>query len=192
VICTVSFTVADREAVDTGGWIHKAFQRDNKLRSFIQKRLGADGIFRADEEVLNTIHRILKKTALGLLFYEFGRIVRLSDLTVIAVEHAKCILPSALVESYRRTDSGYAEVTPSGRELERQVMALMGLEPRHMTKWKVYIPEYFEYMFIRRSNQTLMCAMKIHESLTALLECPWPSKAGPRRAGKPPLMGREP
>ena len=187
VVCTVSFTMADREAVNSGGWIHTAIQRDGRLRSFMEDRLGADGIFRADEEVFTTLHRIAKKTAVGLLFFEFGRIVRLTDLSVIAIEHTKNIVPSALVESHRRADSGFEEVAPSGRELERQVMALMGLEPRHMPKWHVFIPGYFEFMFIRRSNQALMCAMNIHDSLTILLECPWPSNAGSRRAGKPRL-----
>ena len=51
VVCTVSFTEADRKAAGAGGWVHTAIQRDKKLRLFIQRRLGTDGIFRADEEV---------------------------------------------------------------------------------------------------------------------------------------------
>lgn len=182
IVCTVSFTEADQNAVGPVGWVHKAFQRDGKLRSFVQGRVDTDGIFQADQEVFDILHRVVKKTAVGLLFFEFGRVVRLCDIYVIAIEHTKNVLPSALVESHRRVDSGFAEVTPSGRELERQVMAMMGFEPRHSTNWRVFIPEYFEYMFIRRSNQKLMCAMKIHDSLTTLLECPWPTKAGPRRS----------
>jgi hypothetical protein len=185
VICTVGFTKGDREAVAEGGWIHSAMQRDNKLRKFVTDRLGADGVFRPDRQVLDLVHRIMKKTATGLLFFEFGRLVPPDDLSVIAVEHTKNILASALVESYRLDHDGFAEVTPSGRELERQVMALYGLEPKHMSKWRVLVPEYFEFMFIKRSNQKLMCAMKVHDALTVLLECPWPSRSGPRRKGKP-------
>ena len=101
----------------------------------------------------------------------------------------KTILPSALVESFRREDNGFAEVTPSGRELERQVMALYGLEPKHTTKWRVFLPEYFEFMFIKRSNQKLICALKVHDALTILLECPWPSRSGPRRKGRRRSVG---
>lgn len=183
VICTVSFTEADRKAIAKGGWIHSALQHDNKLRLFIEERLGLDGVFRVDAEVLNVFDRITKKTAVGLLFFEFGKIVKLSTLTVVTMDHAKNVPANALVESHRRTDHGFAEVTPSCRELERQVKAFMGLEPPHMPKWRVFIPEYFEYMFIMRSNRKLMCAMKIHDALTVLLECPWPSEAGPRRVG---------
>jgi hypothetical protein len=184
MIGTVGFTKGDREAVAEGGWIHSSMQRDNKLRKFVTDRLGADGVFRPDRQVLDLVHRIMKKTATGLLFFEFGRIVPPDDLCVIAVEHAKNILASALVESYRLDDDGFAEVTPSGRGLERQVMAIYGLEPKHMTKWRVLAPEYFEFMFIKRSNQKLMCAMKVHDVLNVLLECPWPSGSGPRRRGR--------
>ena len=91
----------------------------------------------------------------------------------------------ALAELHRRDDGLWAEVTPSGRELERQAMAVCGMIPRNMAEWRVYIPEFFEYMFMRRSNKMLLCAMKLHDALTILLECPWPAGAGPRRHGKP-------
>jgi hypothetical protein len=79
------------------------------------------------------------------LFFEFGRLVHPNDLTVIAIEHTKNVHPTAAVELHRRNDSLWAEVTPSGRELERQVMAACGLKPRHMPPWKIYFPEFFEY-----------------------------------------------
>lgn len=185
VVCTVSFTKADREAVAPGGWVHSAMERDKALKRFIDSRLQPDGIFMPDEEVIQALHRVAKKTAIGLLFYEFGKILRPTELEVIALDHAKNIHPSALVEAHRRNDSLFAEVTPSGRELERQVMALCGLEPRHMPRWKVHIQQFFEHMFIKRSNDRMLCAMKFHDTLTILVECPWPSDAGPRRVGKP-------
>jgi hypothetical protein len=192
MICTVSFTEADMEAVRVGGWIHNALERDNALKGFINSRLRQDGMFMVDQDAVDVLTRVAKKTGTGLLFYEFGRIIRPDNLEVIAVEHSKTCNPSALIESHRRNDSGFAEVTPSGRELERQVMALSGLAPRHMPKWKVHIKEVFEYMFIKRSNDKLLCAMIFHDALTVLLECPWPSEAGPRRVGKPSRPRKSP
>jgi hypothetical protein len=186
VICTVSFTKADREAVVEGGWVYSAMQQDKLLRQFIDERLGEDGIFRPDHLVLDTLSRIMKKTAIGLLFWEFGRVVPGDSLSVIAIEHTKNIHPVALAELHRRDDGLWAEVTPSGRELERLVIAVEGMAPPYMPEWRVYVPEFFEYMFLRRSNRALMCAMKLHEALTVLLECPWPARGGPRRKGKPP------
>lgn len=186
IICTVSFTKGDREAIEPGGWLHAEFARDRSLKKFIDTRLGSDGVFRPDEEALNTLSRVIKKTAVGLLLHEFGLLVRPPDLQVVALDHSHNIHASALVESKRRTDSGWAEVTPSGRELERQVMATFGLPPRNSSPWKVYIPQFFEYTFLRGSNGTLLCGFKLHDALTAVLECPWPSAAGPRRRGKPP------
>lgn len=186
VICTVSFTAADRIAVAPGGWVHSALERDRALRDFVNARLGADGVFRPDRSVIETVSRVMAKTAAGLLFHEFGRLVPLRDIVVIDLEHAKNVHPSALAEMHRRDDGGWAEVTPSGRELERQVLALTGQEPRHMPKWRKYVPEFFEYMFLRRSNNMLLTAMKLHDALTVVVECPWPSRAGPRRKGRPP------
>jgi hypothetical protein len=184
IICIVSFTNADREAVAEGGRLYLKMQRHHALRDFIDERLGSDGNFYRDQAVIETVSRVMKKTATGLLFFEFGRLVHPDDLSVIALEHAKNVHPAAFAELHRRNDSLWAKVTPSGRELERQVFALEGIVPPHMPEWQVYIPEFFEYVFVRRSNRMLMCAVKLHDALTVLLECPWPSRAGPRRNGK--------
>jgi len=190
VVCTVSFTAADRLAVAPGGWIHSAMERDASLRDFISSRLGADGIFRPDQAVLDAISRTMTKTTAGLLFHEFGRVVPMDNIQIVSVQHTKNVHPSAFVEQHRRDDSCWAEVTPSGRELERQVLAEYGHEPPNMPNWRVYVPEFFEYMFIRRSNHKMLTALKIHDALTVLLECPWPAKAGPRRGGKPPIRAK--
>ena len=190
VVCTVSFKKADRDAVSPGGWVHSAMQSDRALHEFVSNRLGDDGTFRPDQVVCQTVSRIMAKTAAGLLFHEFGRLIPLDILDIIAMEHTKNIHPSALVELHRRDDEGWAEITPSGRELERQVVAVCGREPPHMPEWRVYVRDYFEYMFIRRTSNTLLTAMKLHDALTILVDCPWPSRAGPRRKGRPPKRHR--
>ena len=185
VISTVSFTAADIEAVKPGGWVHAAKEHDRSLKTFIDSRLREDGIFMPDKEAVEVLKRVSMKTATGLLFYEFGKIIKPDKMVLIALEHAKNLNPNAFVEMHRREDAGYAKVTPSGRELERQVKAMLGFEPGHMPKWKVQSKEFFEYMFIKRANRKMLCALKFHEAITVLLECPWPSDAGPRRVGKP-------
>lgn len=185
LICTVSFTKADIEAVGVGGWVHAALMRDKALYEFIHSRLRKDGVFMPDQEAIDVLIRVAKKTATGLLFYEFGKVIGPDQLEFIAIEHSKNVDPSALVELHRRDGKGFAEVTPTGRELERQVMAMYGMEPRHMPRWGVHVKEFFEHMFIKRSNSKLLCAMKFHDALAILIECPWPSEAGPRRKGKP-------
>ncbi len=188
VVCTVSFTETDRRAVALGGWLFSAMERDQSLREFILSRLGSDGIFRVDEVVTTTLSRVMTKTAVGLLFHEFGHLVPMTAIRIVAIEHTRNVNPSALTELHRRDCNGWAEVTPSGRELERQVIAVYGHEPPNMPDWRVYIPEHFEFMFIRRANSKLLTALKIHDALTVLLECPWPSKSGPRRGGRPPVQ----
>lgn len=175
IVCTVSFVQADRDAVAEGGWVASAMRRDAALGEFISSRLGDDGIFYPDEAVASALARIMAKTATGLLFYEFGRLMPPAKVSVVAIEHAHAIHPLALVEQHRRDDGFTAEVTPSGRELERQVVALYGLPPPNMPKWRTYVPGYFEYLFIRRSNNTLLTALNLHDALTVLLECPWPN-----------------
>lgn len=190
IVSTVSFMQHARDAVAIGGWVHSALQRDAALGDFIGSRLGIDGIFHPDEAVFQAISRIMAKTATGLLFYEFGRLTAPNRVEIIAIEHTENIHPLALIEQYRRDDAVWAEVTPSCRELERQVQALYGQPPSNMPKWRVYVPNYFKYMFIRRSNNTLLTAMNLHNALTVLIECPWPTRAGPRRRGRPPKTGR--
>jgi hypothetical protein len=186
VVCTVSFMQQDRDAVAIGGWVHSALQSDSALHDFIGSRLDADCIFHPDQTVSQAICRIMAKTTAGLLFHEFGRLVSPSRVEIIAIEHAHSVHPLALIEQHRRDDGLWAEVTPSCRELERQVLAFDGQPPPHMPKWRVYVPDFFEYMFIRRSNNALLTAMNLHNALTVLIECPWPTRAGPRRRGRPP------
>ena len=188
VVCIVSFTKADQVDVAPGGWVHSAMKRDSVLRDFIGTRLGADGVFHPDAPVFSAISRAMTKTAVGLLFHEYGRIVPLGDIGRIKIEHASNVHPSAFAEIHR--GAVWAEVTPSGRGLERQAkrktVALSGNEPPHTPKWREYVPGFFEYMFLQRTSGTLLTAMKLHDALTVLLECPWPSGAGPRRKGRPP------
>jgi hypothetical protein len=188
IVCTVSFTPQDREACAPGGRIYSALNADAVLREFIQSRLAPDGTFSADTIVHGVISRIMQKTATGLLLHEFGRIVPPHQINTVAVEHAHNVHPLALVEQYRRDDMLWEDVTPSGRELERQITAFSGSIPPHMPKWRVYLPGYFEYMFIRRSNKRLLAAMTVHDALPVLVECPWPTRAGPRRGGHPPKI----
>jgi hypothetical protein len=89
VVSTVSFLEADRIAVAPGGRIYEQMERDLQLSHFVRSRLGQNGIFRADRTVQAVIARVMTKTAAGLLFYEFGRTVPLSDLSVLAIEHSK-------------------------------------------------------------------------------------------------------
>ena len=187
ILCTVSFTSVDRLAVAPGGWMYREIQTDAALKGFIDARLGPDGMFRIDELAVQVLRRVTAKTVVGLLFYEFGRAIPLSDIQLLGIEHTHNIDPSAFVEINRHQGVEYAEVTASGRQLERQVVALFGSgPPPHMPDWKVYIPEFFEYMFIRRTVGTLLTALKLHDALTVLLECPWPSRAGLRRGARPP------
>lgn len=139
VISTVSFLESDRLAVAPGGRIYEQMARNPKLGDFVSSRLGQDGIFQADLGVKSVIARVMTKTTAGLLFYEFGRIVPLSDISVLAMEHARNANPSALAEMYRRDDNGWAEVTPSGRMLERQALSFLGYTSPHMPKWRVDI-----------------------------------------------------
>jgi hypothetical protein len=184
IVSTVSFTTNDRNAVSSGGWVHEAMQSDTALNGFIARRLGCDGIFRPDAPVFHVISRIMRKTATGLLFHEFGRVVPPGKIEIVAIEHSGNVHPLALIELHRHDSGGWAEVTPSCRELERQVLAAFGQAPPNMPKWRVYVADFFEYMFIRRSNSTLLTAMNLHNALTVLAECPWPNKAGPRRKGR--------
>jgi hypothetical protein len=190
VLCTVSFTQYYRDAVAPGGSVYSAMQKDRVLREFVSSRLSSTGIFHPDEIVYQTISRVMTKTVSGLFLHEFGRWIPLDQIQIIAIEHVKNVHALALVEIHRHDHAGWAEVTTSGRQLERQVLAACGKEPNHMSNWRVYVPEYFEYMFIRRSNNRLLTAIKLHDTLTIIAECPWPTRAGPRRNGRPPKLSR--
>src|SRR5262249_53732945 len=144
------------------------------LRYFISSRLGNDGAFRPDQAVIATFARVMTKTAVGLFFHEFGRLVSIDEIRFLVAEHAKNVSPTAFAELHRRDDGLWEEVTPSGHQLERQVLAVFGVDPPNLPAWREYVPGYFEYMFIRRSNAKLLTVLKIHNSLTVLLECPWP------------------
>lgn len=187
IVSTVSFLEEDRIAVAPGGRIYRAMARDASLRKFIGERINRDGTFQPDASVLNTISRVMKKTAVGLPFHEFGRVVALTEIELLGIEHSRNINRSAAAESWRLGHPGWAEVTASGWQLERQAVALLGVgPPPHMPEWRSYVPRFFEYLFLRRSSDTLLAAFDLHDALTVVMESPWPSRSGPRRKGRAP------
>ncbi len=184
VVSTVSCQEWDRKEVAEGGRIHSALQSDQALNEFISSRLGTDGSFRADSAVTKVLSRVAKKTAVGLMLHEFGRTVSLAELSVIAVDQLRDNHPLASIELARHDHSLWAEVTATGRVLERHVVAWNGQRPPNMPEFRAYFPGFFEYLFIRRTNDRLLAAMKIHETLVVSIECPWPNRSGPRRGGR--------
>lgn len=191
ILAAVSFAEEDRVAFGDGGEVFRAMEKDARLRELIHNRLSNDGFFQVDDEILQIVSRVMAKTAAGILFYEFGKVVPIQELRFVGVSHSSSIEPTAFIEQHRRNDALYEEVTPSCRQLERQVLAMMGHAPRNMPKWKDYVPGSFAYMFLRRSNQRILVAMNVHQCLTVLVEGPWPKSAGPRRGGKPPLKRKK-
>lgn len=187
VVHVVSFTDADRAAMKDGGWVHSAIHGDRVLEAFIANRMDEAGVFHPDHEVFDAFRRIMTKTTTGLLFHEFGRIVRPEEITMLGVEHTHSIPASAFVELHRAVSSGYPEVTPSVRQLERQVLAMYGQETPTMPKWSIYLKGYFEYILMRREDSRMLVGLLLHDALTIALDVPWPGTAGPRRNGKPRL-----
>ncbi len=189
IILTVSFNPADIQESNENGWLFQKKRRDKKLRDFIDSRLTEDGIFLLDQNAFDVIARIATKTTVGLLLYEFGRVVSMADVCVVGLEHTKNYDPTAFAEIHRRDDGLCPEITSSGRELERQVQAMFGIPSKNTAKWKIFIPDYFEYLFMERSNGKLLTGLNFHNAITILLECPWPSMAGPNRKKRKLMPG---
>src|ERR1700686_1523652 len=59
IVCTVSFSDADKIAVAPGGWVHRAMEKDHELRTFILSRLDGNGLFHIDNPVLDAISRVM-------------------------------------------------------------------------------------------------------------------------------------
>lgn len=95
--------------------MHSALQADRALNEFITRRLGADGVFYPDAQVLQVSSRIMAKTITGLLFHEFGRLVLTKCVDVIAIDHAENTHSLAMVEQHRRDGGGWGSL---GSELE--------------------------------------------------------------------------
>lgn len=187
VVHAVSFSKSDMDAMSSGGWVRSALDGDRTLNEFISSRIDGAGVFHPDQIVQDVFKRVMTKTTTGLLFHEFGQIVHPGSIVMLGVEHTQNCAPSAYIELHRQGDEGYAEVTPSGRALEHQVLAMYGYESPTMPEWRAYMKGFFEYVFVRRSNHRLLIGLKIHDALTVALESPWPGGAGPRRKGKPRL-----
>lgn len=179
IISTVSFTPEDVASANDG-WLAKTKARDSRIRQFIDSRMTSDGYFQPDDLTIRAISKVAVKTAVGLLFYEYGRVVQRQDVAVLGIDHAKRIDPNAFIENFR-IPSGWAEVTPSGKQLERQVQAAFGISPKGATPWREFLPEFFEYKFISGLNSKLLIGLKFHDAILVVLESPRPSSAGPNR-----------
>jgi len=163
------------------GSVARSIENNGKLREFLEQNTDKNGIFQVTHDTQDRISRILIKTVQGLYYLHYGQIVPAENVAVLSIKHHLQWSADDLLDEYSSQDtsegvSGWPEVKPDGKALER---AILGLPMGKERCWVDYHPEVFRYTFAKGCQGGLICVLDLHRTLAVAAECPWPAKAGP-------------
>jgi hypothetical protein len=169
ILAQISNSPTIRDRVEDGGSIDRMLMKSPGLDARIvgQLRVAADGRVEIEPQH-DRLAVVVRALTVGLFFHRFGHVPAEASLRIVALgpEHLTLgiLAPDLYSERFR---------AKPWRRLQQGV---------------------FEYTFVRRSiSRSLMCVMRLHQTLLAAVECPNPTRrvvlskghrdARPRTAG---------
>lgn len=186
VLAGVSFEPDLKRENEPGGRVHRAKERDRKLKAFVESRRQPDNSFRVDAEVWRHFEQVLKKTVLGLFFGHFGQLVAFDQFELLALEHQRGTRNASQAAAAFALGGNWPELTADMRALKR--MARMSvpsaggipIEARPSpVKWRTIQHGVFRYAFVANDKHRLVCVLDIWKTVVAAVKCPWPGGKGP-------------
>ena len=200
--------VAERQS---GGRLHRALQRDAKLRKVLHQSLQPDGNYLLDGEILTAFQRVFRKAVQGLFFAMYQRLVPAELVNLIKVLNCgsetrdQVILelgPNPLEEI---TDQPFSAITPKSWHTRQPIFFLdlkrvEGGEPvrrvfrlkrETITEWIRFQPGILEFAFVEREDDGIACVLDLWKTLVVVVAAPWPNNRGPLRRGRKNPFSRD-
>jgi len=193
--------VAEREP---GGRIERAMARDKRFRSVIEEARREDGNYEMAGELLASFDRVMKKTAQGLFFGLYQRLVSAHEIEVLFISDQRFATPDQVVDQIRPplfrdiTDEPLPEITPSSWPVREPIFFVtLQTEPGtpplqrlfRMVRetpvvWEDFQPDVFRFGFVKSESGRAVCVMDLWKTLVVAVAAPWPDSRGPLRRGR--------
>jgi hypothetical protein len=204
-----------RRDCEPGGRVHRALERDSRLRSLIESHRRADGNYELSGELLGSFDRVFRKTVQGLFYGLYHRIVPKDELAILSIEDQRFVTPDEVVDRVRPpalrdiTDMPLPELTPSswmvrepvfildlqpvgpGSEGKSKVQKLFHLVRETPVEWIRYQPGIFTFGFVKAEDGRAVCVLGLWETWVVAVAAPWPDGRGPLRRGKRNPLSRD-
>lgn len=205
-----------RRDCQPGGRVHRALERDRRLRSLVESHRRADGNFELTGDLLNSFDRVFCKTVQGLYYGAYRRLVPKSELAILSIEDQRFITPDQVVARVRPpalrdiTDMPLPELTPSSW-MTRQPVFVLDLQPIggedaenkkvqrvfHLVSetpvdWIPFQPGVFTFGFVKAEDGRAVCILDLWKTWVVAVAAPWPDSRGPLRRGKRNRFSRDP
>lgn len=193
--------VAERQA---GGRLDRALQRDVRLRGVLDQALQPNRSYQLAGELLVAFQRVLRKTAQGLFFAMYERLVPAEQVQLIRVFDQRMVSREEVVADLRPnplvdiTDEPVSEISPSSWHVREPIfiMEMRPLEGGSPSKrafrlkrdeepeWISFQSNVFEFAFVKREQEGIACVIELWETLIVAVAAPWPDDRGPLRRGR--------
>lgn len=199
-------------AREPGGSVHRALERDGKLRRTIESSRQPDGNFGLTEEISTCLRRVFTKTVQGLFFGLYGRVVKPEELQLDLIGDRRHITREQFADRYRPSpleeigNKPLSAITPSSWHT-REPIYIMNLAPlsgkgppiRRVFRLKRETPidwvplqaGIFTYGFVKCDGEDSVCVIELWETLLVAVKAPWPGDRGPVRRGRNNPFSRE-
>lgn len=193
------------------GRLSRALARDKRLQGVLARSRQPDGNYGLTDEIMRAFQRVFCKTAQGLFFGLYERLVPKDQLHLIRVENRRLMSPDDLILELRPsplqdiTDKPLSAISPNSWHT-REPIYIMELQPVnggppvrrvfHLTRetpaeWGMFQDGIFQYTFIKREEGGIVCVLNLWKTLLIAVAAPWPDGRGPIRRGKKNPLSRD-
>jgi hypothetical protein len=193
------------------GRLFRALERDAKLRGQIDAARRDDGAIQLVGDVGLAFDTVFKKTARGLFWGLYGRLVPIEDLFLHMVSDQRFQTVDSVITEIRPsplediTDKPMSEISPNSWHT-RQPVFFMKLAPagggapqqrifrlvrETAVDWICYQEGIFRVGFVKSKEGKAACVFDLWKSITVVVTAPWPDGRGPIRKGKKNPFSRE-
>jgi hypothetical protein len=190
--------------------VARSLARDKRLRSTIDSARRPDGNYELSGPILDSVERVMRKTAQGLFFGLYDRLLSARDIQLQFVSDQRFITPEQLVDEIRPgslrdiTDQPLPAITPSCWMVREPVFFVkfgnpnLGFVERIFRlvretpiDWVDFQRGVVRFAFIKSDARTAVCVLDLWKTLVVSLKAPWPARRGPLRRGKRNPLSRD-
>ncbi len=187
-----------------GGRVERTMARDARLRSIIESARRADGNYELAGELLASFDRVMRKTAQGLFFGLYERLVPKDQVEVRLVSDQRFLTPERVIDQMRPpqfrdiTDEPLPAITPCSWPVREPVFfvtvqpatggnpvqRLFRLARETPVDWIEFQPGVFRFAFVMSDDHQAVCVLDLWKTLVVAVAAPWPDRRGPMRRGR--------
>lgn len=193
-----------------GAWLERTLQRSPKIKQILEAARQPGGRYSLTGNLLESVKRVSSKTAQGMFYGLYDRVVPKEDLTLIRIEDQRettvedviiAIRPNPLVDI---TDEPLSEISPHSWHARQPIITMELVDPATRqkcqrvfrlvrdtpTEWFPFQENTFRAVVVK-CDDGCACIMDLWKTLIITVKAPWADDRGPLRRGRNNPLSRD-